>query len=144
VPQVPRLLSDSLRDNLLLGHEETDGLPVAVRIAVLDRDVASMPSKLDTEVGARGVRLSGGKVQRAAIARALVRRSDPLVLDDVLSALDVETERQLWDRLLAEEALLVVANRAATSRADQVIRLDHGRVQPGSVYVGATRIAAAA
>jgi ATP-binding cassette subfamily B protein len=95
VPQVPRLLSDSLRDNLLLGHEETDGLPVAVRIAVLDRDVASMPSKLDTEVGARGVRLSGGQVQRAAIARAMVCRSDLLVLDDVSSALDVETERRL-------------------------------------------------
>ncbi len=135
VPQVPRLFSESLRDNLLLGTEDLTGLTAAVRTAVLDRDVASMPAGLDTEVGARGVRLSGGQVQRAAIARALVRRADLLVLDDVSSALDVETERRLWDRLEAHlgRTLLVVSNRPATiARADQVIRLDHGRVQPSS------------
>jgi ATP-binding cassette, subfamily B, bacterial len=138
VPQVPRLFSETLRDNLLLGRDDASGLASAVRTSVLDQDVASMPAGLDTEVGARGVRLSGGQVQRAAIARALVRRTDLLVLDDVSSALDVETERRLWDRLLADTGLtlLVVSNRAATiARADQVIHLDHGRVQPGPVRV---------
>jgi ATP-binding cassette, subfamily B, bacterial len=136
VPQVPGLFSDSLRDNVLLGHEDSSALQTAVRTAVLDQDVASMPSGLETPVGARGVRLSGGQVQRAAIARALVRRTDLLVLDDVSSALDVETERRLWDRLLADadRTLLVVSNRPATiARADQVIQLDQGRVQPDSV-----------
>jgi ABC-type multidrug transport system fused ATPase/permease subunit len=93
-----------------------------------------MPDGLATAIGARGVRLSGGQVQRAAIARALVRRADLLVLDDVSSALDVHTERQLWDGLLAgrDRTLLVVSNRPATiARADQVIRLDQGRVQLG-------------
>ncbi|MEO3753263.1 ABC transporter ATP-binding protein [Streptomyces sp. B6B3] len=135
VPQVPRLFSESLRDNLLLGHVDDSGLAPAVRTAALDRDVASMPDGLHTEVGARGVRLSGGQVQRAAVARALVRRPALLVLDDVSSALDVETERRLWDRLLAEtgRTLLVVSHRPATiARADQVIRLDDGRVLPGS------------
>ncbi|WP_053202416.1 ATP-binding cassette domain-containing protein [Jiangella muralis] len=131
VPQVPGLFSESLRENLLLGHEDASALRSAVHAAVLDRDVVTMPSGIDTQVGARGVRLSGGQVQRAAIARALVRRTDLLVLDDVSSALDVETERRLWDRLLADadRTLLVVSNRPATiARADQVIRLDQGRV----------------
>jgi len=147
VPQVPRLFSESLRDNVLLGQEDASALRSAVRAAVLDRDVASMPSGLDTEVGARGVRLSGGQVQRAAIARALVRRTDLLVLDDVSSALDVETEHRLWDRLLADpdRTLLVVSNRPATiARADQVIRLDHGRVQPDSVRLAVPACAEAA
>jgi ATP-binding cassette subfamily B protein len=136
VSQVPRLSSESLQDNLLLGHEDTSRLLPAVHAAVLDRDVAAMPDGLLTQVGARGVRLSGGQVQRAAIARALVRPADLLVLDDVSSALDVETESRLWDRLLADgdRTLLVVSNRPATiARADQVIRLEDGRVRSDSM-----------
>ena len=135
IPQVPQLFSESLRDNLLLGLEDTSDLQTALLTAVLDLDLTSMPSGLETEVGARGVRLSGGQVQRAAIARAVVRHTDMLVLDDVSSALDVETERLLWDRLLADpdRTLLVVSNRPATiARADQVIHLDHGHIQAGS------------
>ena len=133
VPQVPRLFSESLEDNLLLGIDDSAGLATALRSAVMDTDVAAMPDGLATAIGARGVRLSGGQVQRAAIARALVRRADLLVLDDVSSALDVHTERQLWDRLLAgrDRTLLVVSNRPATiARADNVVRLDHGRIRP--------------
>jgi ATP-binding cassette subfamily B protein len=135
VPQVPRLFSESLQDNLLLGSVK-DGageLTAALRMAVLEDDVAAMPEGLATRVGARGIRLSGGQVQRSATARALMRGADLLVLDDVSSALDVETERRLWDRLLADRrtTYLVVSNRPATiARADQVVRLDHGRVGP--------------
>jgi ATP-binding cassette, subfamily B, bacterial len=135
VPQVPRLFSESLQDNLLLGLDRDDAgeLTAALRTAVLEDDVAAMPDGLATRVGARGIRLSGGQVQRSATARALVRGADLLVLDDVSSALDVETERRLWDRLLADRSTtyLVVSNRPATiARADQVVRLDHGRVRP--------------
>jgi ATP-binding cassette, subfamily B, bacterial len=136
VPQVPRLFSESLQDNLLLGIDGAAGLRAAIHSAVLDADVAAMPDGLATAVGTRGVRLSGGQVQRAAIARALVRRPDLLILDDVSSALDVHTERQLWERLLARRdcTVLVVSNRPATiARADQVIRLDHGRIDPSLV-----------
>jgi ATP-binding cassette, subfamily B, bacterial len=131
VPQVPRLFSEPLRDNLLLGLDDAADLGDAVRSAVLEDDVAAMPDGVDTPIGTRGVRLSGGQVQRAAIARAVVRRPDLLVLDDVSSALDVHTERQLWDRLLAQRghALLVVSNRQTTiARAHQEIRLDLGRI----------------
>ncbi|MFD9950148.1 ABC transporter transmembrane domain-containing protein [Nonomuraea sp. NPDC059023] len=126
-------LRESLGDNILLGSNPAGAsLTAALRTAVLDDDLGSLPDGLDTKIGARGVRLSGGQIQRAAIARALVRHPDLLVLDDVSSALDVETEGRLWDRLLADRrtTLLVVSNRPATlARADQVIELDHGRVR---------------
>jgi ATP-binding cassette subfamily B protein len=135
--QVPRLFSDSLRENLLLGWPANgDGLALAVRLATLERDLAGMPEGMDTVVGPRGMRLSGGQVQRATAARALVRTPDLLVVDDLSSALDVETEQVLWERLAQaarEErgpaTLLVVSHRrAALERADQVVVLDRGRV----------------
>ena len=130
-PQVPRLFSESLRDNLLLGlPEEAVDLPAAVRLAVLDGDLAAMPAGLDTAVGPRGVRLSGGQVQRAAAARMLVRAPALLVCDDLSSALDVETEQALWDRLAGggHTILAVSHRRTALRRADQVLVLDDGRL----------------
>jgi ATP-binding cassette subfamily B protein len=135
--QVPRLFSESLQENLLLGWPAGSAdLQHAVGLATLDRDLAEMPDGLDTVVGSRGVRLSGGQVQRATAARALVRTPDLLVVDDLSSALDVETEQLLWEGL-AEAAkdgrgpatLLVVSHRrAALERADRVVVLDRGRV----------------
>lgn len=135
--QVPRLFSDSLRENLLLGWPaDGEELARAVRLATLEQDLAEMPEGLGTVVGPRGVRLSGGQVQRATAARALVRTPDLLVVDDLSSALDVETEQLLWERI--DEAarggrgpgtLLVVSHRrAALERADQVVVLDRGYV----------------
>ncbi|GGS76353.1 HlyB/MsbA family ABC transporter [Planobispora rosea] len=128
VGQVPRLFSASLRENLLLGRP-ADHLERALELAAFDRDLAGMPDGLDTVVGPRGVRLSGGQAQRVAAARALVRTPDLLVVDDLSSALDVETERQLWERITGACTLLVVSHRPAVlARADQVIVLDRGRV----------------
>jgi ATP-binding cassette subfamily B protein len=101
-PQVPRLFSETLRDNLLMGVSAGQGeeqLEAALRQAVLERDVPRLEHGLETRVGPRGVRLSGGQVQRAAAARMFVRQADLLVFDDLSSALDVETERLLWERL---------------------------------------------
>jgi ATP-binding cassette subfamily B protein len=92
-----------------------------------------MPDGVGTVVGPRGVRLSGGQIQRSAAARALVRRPELLVIDDLSSALDVETEARLWRQLLDEgtagaAALLVVSHRPSVlARADQVVVLDSGR-----------------
>jgi ATP-binding cassette subfamily B protein len=98
--QVARLFSDSLRDNILMGLPEARvDLLGAVWLSVLEQDVAELPDGLDTLVGPRGIRLSGGQVQRAAAARMYVRRPDLLVFDDLSSALDVVTEKTLWDRL---------------------------------------------
>ncbi|MFF3438455.1 ABC transporter ATP-binding protein [Streptosporangium sp. NPDC002721] len=135
--QVPRLFSESLRENLLLGRPpDDDRLGLALELAAFEKDLAGMPEGLDTVVGSRGVRLSGGQAQRATAARALVRAPDLLVVDDLSSALDVETERLLWERI-ADAArdgrgpgtLLVVSHRrAALERADQVVVLDRGRI----------------
>ncbi|MCP4306082.1 MAG: ABC transporter ATP-binding protein [bacterium] len=132
-PQVPNLFSMTLRENLLLGRHETDGeLDEAIRSAALDRDVEHMPDGLETLVGPLGMRLSGGQVQRTAAARMFVRDPELLVFDDLSSALDVDTEKTLWERLFAEHAestaLVVSHRRPALQRADQIIVLDGGRV----------------
>lgn len=131
VPQVPRLFSESLADAVLLGLPP-DGLLDALAQACLDEDVAAMPDGIATPVGARGVRLSGGQVQRVATARALVRRPALLVVDDLSSALDVATEARLWDGLLrpggpVRTALVVTHRPQVLDRADIVVRLDAGR-----------------
>jgi ATP-binding cassette subfamily B protein len=128
--QVPRLFSASLRENLLLGRPEDHRLDRALKLAALEDDVAAMPSGLDTVVGPRGVRLSGGQAQRATAARALVSDPDLLVVDDLSSALDVETENLLGERIGDDRRTLLVVShrRAALERADQVIVLDRGRV----------------
>jgi ATP-binding cassette subfamily B protein len=132
-PQVPRLFSMSLRDNLLMGRSDPDSrLEAAVRSAVLDPDVVEMPEGLDTLVGPLGVRLSGGQVQRAAAARMFLREPQLMVFDDLSSALDVETEHILWDRLFSERAgvtsLVVSHRRPALRRADQIVVMEAGRV----------------
>jgi ATP-binding cassette subfamily B protein len=103
-PQVPRLFSEPLRDNILLGLPE-DGLGWALQTAVLQPDIAQLEEGLDTVVGPRGVRLSGGQVQRSATARMLVRDAELLVFDDLSSALDVETEAQLWEGIFGDWTL---------------------------------------
>jgi ATP-binding cassette, subfamily B, bacterial len=135
--QTPRLFSETLRDNILLGLAEAQvDLPGAIHQAVLERDLAGMGDGLDTLVGARGVRLSGGQIQRAAAARMFVRGADLLVFDDLSSALDVETERLLWERVFAARAvaqdaptcLVVTHRRRVLRQADQVIVLKGGRI----------------
>jgi ATP-binding cassette, subfamily B, bacterial len=134
--QTPRLFSDTLRDNLLMGLPEAQtNLPAALRLAVLEPDLAAMEHGLDTLVGARGVRLSGGQIQRAAAARMFARQPTLLVFDDLSSALDVETERTLWERLQVgddadQSTILAVSHRrTALRRADQIIILKDGRVE---------------
>jgi len=103
-PQVPQLFSSSLRDNILLGLEASPtALETAIQLAVFEQDLAAMPQGLATPIGPKGVRLSGGQIQRAAAARMFVRHPDLLVFDDLSSALDVETEQRLWQGLLGSE-----------------------------------------
>jgi ATP-binding cassette subfamily B protein len=132
-PQVPRLFSGSLRDNILMGLEAEEGnLAQAVRLAVLEADVSGLEAGLDTVVGPRGLKLSGGQIQRTAAARMFVRQPELLVFDDLSSALDVETEAVLWERLFGETeaTCLVVSHRKPVlRRADWIIVLKDGRVE---------------
>jgi ATP-binding cassette, subfamily B, bacterial len=139
-PQVPRLFSDTLRANILMGlPEERVDLPGALRLAVLEPDVASLEKGLDTLVGPRGIRLSGGQVQRAAAARMAVSQSELMVFDDLSSALDVETERIFWERINemrsgpdgqpAATCLVVSHRKAALRCADWILVLKNGRVE---------------
>lgn len=142
--QVPRLFSDSLRSNISMGlSEEQVDLTGAIRLSVMEQDVAALEQGLDTFVGPRGIRLSGGQVQRAAAARMFVRAPELLVFDDLSSALDVETEQLLWARVddLRREAAsgngqapgitcLVVSHRkAALRRADHIIVMKNGSIE---------------
>jgi len=149
--QVPRLFSETLRENILLGvPEHRADLPAALEAAVLEPDVQLLEHGLDTVVGPRGVRLSGGQVQRAAAARMFVRDPELLVFDDLSSALDVETEALLWGRLRGRRGVdgppnglsaaagratcLVVSHRRPALRlADRVVLMKDGRVEAEGV-----------
>ena len=134
--QAPRLFSETIKDNILLGLPvENNEIQDAVGTAVLDKDVSDMELELETLVGPRGIRLSGGQLQRTAAARMFVRRAELLVFDDLSSALDVETEQQLWQKVFSNRdgldppTCLVVSHRHTVLRqADQVVVLKDGRI----------------
>ncbi|GIJ77050.1 ABC-type multidrug transport system, ATPase and permease component [Micromonospora phaseoli] len=128
VGQLPRVLSGTIADNITLGHR-VDATH-AVSTAQLEHDLAGTGGGLGLLIGHKGTRLSGGQLQRLALARALAPRTELLVADDVSSALDVTTELALW-QALRERGVTVVGStskRAALVRADHVVVLIGGTV----------------
>lgn len=134
VPQDVVLFNDTLRQNILYGHPEADedALWDAVERARLKDFVLSLPNGLETRVGERGLKLSGGEKQRVGVARAILKNPPILILDEATSALDSETESEV-QAALAEAArgrtTIAVAHRLSTiAKADQIIVLEDGHL----------------
>ena len=132
-PQIPHLFSETLRDNILLGlPDDPKTIEQAIHNGVMETDIPTLEDGLDTVVGPRGVKLSGGQIQRTAATRMFIRNPELLVFDDLSSALDVETERILWTRVFEQKqatCLVVSHRRPALRRADQIIVLKNGHIE---------------
>ena len=136
VPQDVVIIAGTIRENIALGYpieEATDELvKSAVKVAQLDEFVASLPDGVNTHVGERGAKISGGQRQRLGIARAMFTRPHLLVLDEATSALDGETEANISDAihsLRGSTTVVIIAHRLSTVRnVDQVIYLSKGKV----------------
>jgi ATP-binding cassette subfamily B protein len=145
VPQDPFLFSASVRDNIAFGVASANdgggdgaGTDVDARVqwaaatAGLSRDIPNLPQGLDTVVGERGVALSGGQKQRVTLARALLVEPRVLILDDALSSVDTQTEREVLQGLTAflrERTSIVIAHRLSTiEHADLIVVIDEGRI----------------
>ena len=133
VPQQTFLFDDTIRGNITLGRDESDeDVWAALRVAQGDGFVAALPAGLDTRVGERGATLSGGQRQRIALARAVVRAPQLLVLDDATSAVDPSVEQAILAALRDSArgtTVLVVAYRMATiALADDIIYVEQWRV----------------
>jgi ATP-binding cassette subfamily C protein len=146
VPQENILFHETIRENLLWvkPDAEEEDLWDALRLAAADGFVSRLPEGLDTIVGDRGVRISGGERQRIALARALLRKPTLLLLDEATSQLDVENEKRILDALeglRGKMTLVFISHRLSAARcADRVLVIDHGRVAesgaPGELVGG--------
>ena len=132
VPQETFLFSQSIGDNVAMGTDDPAAVVAAARVAQLHGMVEAFPQRYDTVLGERGINLSGGQKQRTAIARALARDPDVVILDDALSAVDTHTEAEILrglKRELAGRTAFVISHRITAIRdADLIVVLDRGRV----------------
>jgi ATP-binding cassette subfamily B protein len=142
VPQDGMLFSGSVWDNLTYGSPDADRRQVedAVRAALLEDVIAGLPGGYEAPIGERGVTLSGGQRQRLAIARALVRDTPIVLLDEPTTGLDPQSERLVTDalrHLLTGRTALVIAHRLATVRqADRIVVLHGGRIVETGTHEG--------
>lgn len=131
-PQSPKLFSGSIEKNIVHDLKMSGAeLQEVLHIAVLDEEMHSFDDGLNTFIGTGGMKLSGGQVQRVALARMLARQAGIYVLDDVSSALDVNTEKELWSRLFArkDETYIIVSNKKdLIERADNIIVMENGEI----------------
>ncbi|MBO4538246.1 MAG: ABC transporter ATP-binding protein [Erysipelotrichaceae bacterium] len=134
VPQDNFLFSETIRQNVSFGKLDAtmEEIVEACRMADVDGNISDFPEKYDTMVGERGVTLSGGQKQRISIARALLKDSPILILDDSLSAVDTDTEDNILNNLRSlrqGKMTIIIAHRVSTvQNADHILFLDEGKV----------------
>jgi len=134
VPQDTFLFSETIRENVAFGVEDSDDERVieAAEIAAISGEIQGFPHRYETMVGERGITLSGGQKQRTALARAVLRQPRILILDDALSAVDTDTEERILRRLrdiMRQRTTVLVAHRISTVKgADQIVVLREGRI----------------
>ena len=134
VPQETFLFSATLRENVAFGvpRASEDAIRRAVAIAGLEPDLETFPEGLDTRVGERGVTLSGGQKQRTAIARAVLRDPEILILDDALASVDNITERRILEGLagaMKGRTTILISHRISTIRdAETILVLRQGEI----------------
>jgi len=134
VPQDPFLFTATIAENIALGCPQAsmEDIRAAADLAAIDSDIMRFPQGYKTLVGERGITLSGGQKQRIAIARALLLDAPILVLDDALSAVDIETERRILQHLKqvrTQRTSIVLCHRlSAVEDAEQIVVLNHGEI----------------
>ena len=134
VGQEPVLFADTIARNIAFGNPEAspDQIEAAARAAAIDEDIRGFVGGYGAIIGERGVKLSGGQRQRLALARALLCDRPMLIIDDALSAIDVETEQQVLRGILAAiqgKTVLIVSHRINVLRhCDRIVLLDEGRI----------------
>jgi ATP-binding cassette subfamily B protein len=133
-PQEPYLFSDTVFNNIRFGRDDASEGEVreAARLADLEKDIESLAQGFETMIGERGVMLSGGQKQRLVLARAILKKSRLLILDECLSAVDTRTEQTILSNLrdyLSTRSTIVITHRIFTSwNFDHIIILDDGRI----------------
>ena len=134
VPQDVTVFSDTVRDNITMGKPGAveEEIEAVARAAAIHNEILSLPKGYDTRIGERGVKLSGGQRQRIALARALLSDRQILLIDDGLSAVDIETEHQIIGAMqpfIRNRICIIVSHRLAPlSQADQLIVMDRGKI----------------
>lgn len=128
------LFAGTIRENIMLGNKDAseEELQKAVKMAYLDKFIASLKDGLDTEIGERGILLSGGQKQRVAIARAFLKNAPILVLDEATSALDNKAEsvvQKAIENLMQDKTVFVIAHRLSTIRnASKIVVINNGEI----------------
>ena len=134
VPQEPVLFSESVKENIAFGRDglSEDNIDRSIALSQLKREIESFADGIETQIGTRGVSISGGQKQRLSLARALSGNPKILILDDCTSALDSRTESALWDSLreiMPDMTIILVTHRPdVLEAADNIIVLDDGKI----------------
>ena len=142
LPQEIFLIDDSIEQNILLGEEVIDGtknkLKDSISSSMLDKFISTLPEKMETRLGDRGVRLSGGQRQRVALARAFFHEREILVLDESTSSLDAKTEDEIIQQLLSikgQRTIISISHRIRTLKnCDRIYRLENGKISEPMDY----------